>query len=189
MAYSTTTLPIEQGKIYHIYTHAVGDERIFSTPYQCERFLSDIEKRIPKAADVYAWCLMNNHFHFLLKVTADPKDFSNALGEALNAYAKWYNNRNERMGSLFVRPYKRKVAEDIDYIKWLMRYIHCNITHHKISPNWQHYPWSSFLNYIGKTDAHDFLDMTYLLKLFGNLEAMLAFHERPTANFLEDEMI
>jgi REP element-mobilizing transposase RayT len=189
MAYSSTTLPIEQGNIYHIYNHAVGNENIFSKPFECERFLADIGKRLPRAADIFAWCLMCNHFHFLLRVTGEPKDFSNALGEALNAYAKWYNIRNDRMGSVFVKPFKRKAAADIDYIRWLVWYIHSNITHHKISSDWHLYPWSSYGYYAGNAAPPAFLNTAFLPKLFGGLEAMIHFHATRSGGFREDELV
>jgi REP element-mobilizing transposase RayT len=189
MAYSSTTLPIEKGGIYHIYNHAVGEAVIFSKPYECERFLADIGKRLPRAADIFAWCLMKNHFHLMVKVTGEAKDFSNALGEALNAYAKWLNTRNERMGGLFVRPFKRKIAIDDRYIRWLLWYIHRNPLHHKATSNWEDYPWSSYQYYLNSTSAPGFLHTAYLIQQFGGLESLIAYHQTQSTIYIEDELI
>jgi REP element-mobilizing transposase RayT len=188
MAYSSTTLPIEKGGIYHIYNHSVGDAVIFSKPNECERFLADIGKRLPRAADIFAWCLMSNHFHLMVKVTGDPADFSNALGEALNAYAKWYNIRHDRMGSLFVRPFKRKIAVDDRYIRWLVWYIHRNPLHHRVTTNWADFPWSSYPYYLHGANVPGFLEMDFLIQHFGGLESLIAFHQQHSALFMEDEM-
>jgi REP element-mobilizing transposase RayT len=189
MAYSSTTLPIKEGGIYHIYNHAVGEAVIFSKPYECDRFLADIGKRLPRAAEIFAWCLMKNHFHLMLRVTGNAKEFSNALGEALNAYAKWYNKRNERMGGLFVRPFKRKIALDEHYIRWLVWYIHRNPLHHKVTTNWEAYPWSSFQYYLHPEKAPAFLNTNFLIQTFGGIEPLIAFHHQHSASFLEDELI
>ena len=189
MAYSSTTLPIIQGNIYHIYNHAVGEAKIFSKPFECERFLADIGKRIPRASELYAWCLMSNHFHLLLKVTGEPNAFSAALGDSLNAYAKWYNTRNGRMGGVFVRPFKRKIATDDAYIRWLAWYIHRNPLHHHSGFDWTNYPWSSYKFFAGAAPAPNFLHLNFLPSLFGNLEAMLEYHAIQAAQFSEDELI
>jgi REP element-mobilizing transposase RayT len=75
MAYTTSMMPIEQGCIYHIYNHAAGTERILQNDYACRRMLADIGKRMPAVAEVYAYCLMPNHMHLMLKVMAEPPIF------------------------------------------------------------------------------------------------------------------
>jgi len=59
-----------------------------------------------------------------------------------NAYAQAFNKRNNRTGSLFEHPFKRKIIDDISYFKTMVLYIHNNPVHHGIRQHAMDYPWS-----------------------------------------------
>lgn len=59
---------LEYGNFYHIYNHAVGGRVLFRKPDNYEYFLSLYDKYISLIADTYAWVLMPNHFHLLVKI-------------------------------------------------------------------------------------------------------------------------
>ncbi len=61
------TVPLEFGKLYHIYNHGVGGRDIFRNADNHEYFLSLYDKFIGPVADTFAWVLMKNHFHFLIR--------------------------------------------------------------------------------------------------------------------------
>ena len=189
MAYSSTTLPIESGGIYPMYNHATGEAGIFSKPNECERFLKDIGKRLPDVADVLAWCLMSNHFHMPVKVTGSANGFSKAPGESLNAYAKWYNTRNGRMGSVCVRPFKRKKALGDRHIRWPLWYIHRNPMHPRVTTHWEEYPWSSYRYFLNPENAPAFVNTRFLTGHFGNLELLIGFHQQKSSEFLEGDLV
>jgi putative transposase len=103
---------------------------LFSDYANYEYFLRLYNKYISPVAYTYAWVLMPNHFHFLIKIkepvysspdrvqkpvrAVDPsKQFSNLF----NSYAQAYNKRFARHGNLFERPFKRKLIEDREYLK------------------------------------------------------------------------
>jgi REP element-mobilizing transposase RayT len=61
-----------------------------------------------------------------------------------NAYAKYINEKYNRHGSLFQRPFRRKQVEDADYFKCIVLYIHNNPVHHRFVNHPSEYPWSSY---------------------------------------------
>jgi putative transposase len=58
---------MEPEKVYHIYTHANGSESLFKSPENFRFFLKRYHDFISPVADTYAYCLMPNHVHFLVK--------------------------------------------------------------------------------------------------------------------------
>jgi REP element-mobilizing transposase RayT len=94
---------------------------------------------------IYAFVFMPNHFHILLKSYKrsvlekkykiyDEKLISQKLSKQLsnlfNSYAQYFNKRHERMGSLFMRPFKRKEILDEDQLRKIIHYIHNNPVKH-----------------------------------------------------------
>ena len=118
-------------------------------------------------ANCYAWVFMKNHFHLLIKVhkedqvlsyqkiqelkTLEAKNrihmqFSNMF----NAYAKSFNKRYERTGSLFENRFRRKEVDDTDYLRDIIVYIHNNPVKHRFCQHPIEYPWSSYDEYLEK---------------------------------------
>ncbi|MBN1118164.1 MAG: hypothetical protein JXA77_13225, partial [Bacteroidales bacterium] len=59
---------LEPNNYYHIFNHAVGNENLFVEDKNYAFFLDKFEKYIVEFIDVFAYCLMPNHFHFLIRV-------------------------------------------------------------------------------------------------------------------------
>jgi REP element-mobilizing transposase RayT len=59
---------IEHGKFYHIYNRGINSQNIFFEDVNYLYFLQQYGKYIEKVAETFAWCLMPNHFHFLVKI-------------------------------------------------------------------------------------------------------------------------
>ena len=64
---------MEPGKIYHLYTHANGSENFFRTEENYRYFLQRYQHFIPLVADTLAYCLMPNHFHFLVRIKTEAE--------------------------------------------------------------------------------------------------------------------
>jgi REP element-mobilizing transposase RayT len=110
------------------------------------------EKYIDPIADTFAWVLMPNHFHLLIRLKdTDEIDLTGLkpphqyFSNLFNAYTKAFNKRNNRHGALFERPFKRKLIEDESYFKQLVLYIHNNPVHHGFCSHPIEYGWSSYL--------------------------------------------
>lgn len=114
--------------------------------------LTDESRRVA----IFSYCLMPNHFHFILK---PEKDFgiSRFISDITNSYTKYFNTRYKRIGHLFQGSFKAKEVSTEASLFQLSRYIHLNpVLSTKV--NWQaplwEYPYSSYVYWIrGKSDA------------------------------------
>jgi len=153
-------LPLEPGCFYHIYTHGVGGRNVFAEPENYRYFLALYDKYIPQVADTFAWALMPNHFHLLIRIkfptipdrvsnpvrdSTSPNP-SNQFSKLLNAYAQAYNKFTGQKGALFQRPFKRKRIDDESHLKRVLVYIHNNPVHHDFCSHTLEYPWTSYLS-------------------------------------------
>jgi hypothetical protein len=174
MAHSKYTVPVETNTIYHVYNRAIGQEQSFLEDDDYHRFLGTISSKLLPVSDIYAYCLLPNHYHLMLKVTSEPLRFSKAMGELGVSYAKWFNQKHSRKGALFISPFKRLVAKSDIELAWLPWYIHRNPMHHGLTPHWAEYKWSSFSAYAtGKSTK---LKTDFLLEFYGGRDKMVRHH-------------
>ena len=106
----------EKDHYYHIFNRGINSAFIFKTEDNMSYFLTLIEKHLTSKVDVLAYCLMNNHFHLVVKIASEEKIATQALSNLFNAYAKAFNKQQNRTGSLFERPYKRIRIQDETYL-------------------------------------------------------------------------
>lgn len=179
---------LETGKYYHIYNRGINSCNLFTEEDNFSHFLNLYEKYIDPVADTFAWVLMPNHFHLLVRIkdeneigvykqlnsdgSKDSVRFQTQAHENLsesggpdrvgnkrpnptkhfshlfNAYSKYLNKRNNRHGSLFERPFKRKYIDNDKYFRRLVLYIHNNPVHHGFCEHPIEYGWSSYLTCI-----------------------------------------
>ena len=153
--------PLINGNYYHIYNRGINSCNLFREQGNYEYFLGLYDKYISQAADTFAWVLMPNHFHFLIRIKEEkeinPDRVSNPVrvstpslyfSKLFNSYAQAFNKRYQRHGNLFERPFKRKLIESEDYLKQVLLYIHNNPIHHGFCEHPMEYPWSSYLSCI-----------------------------------------
>lgn len=92
---------------------------------------------------------MPNHFHLLLRQVRDNgvHEYMRKVG---NSYAKYFNTKHNRVGSLFQGVFKAVSVENDEQLIHLSRYIHLNPYVSDITRDWEHYPYSSFSEFTGK---------------------------------------
>ena len=151
------------GSYYHVFNHANGDENLFREEDNYHYFLKQWAKYIEPVADTYAYCLMPNHFHALVRTKdfrqSDLQGFQNleglknqepskriiqAFSNLFNSYSKAYNKMYDRRGSLFEHGFKRKEITSDAYLTAVMVYIHHNPVHHGFCDRIENWPHSSF---------------------------------------------
>ncbi len=113
--------------------------------------------------DILAFCLMPNHYHLLIAPRKE-KALSVFMKKIGIGYAKYFNNKYERTGTLFERRYKSVLVQKHAHFLYVPFYIHLNPLD-LIMPGWRqgkiddtkkaigflkNYRWSSFPDYIGK---------------------------------------
>lgn len=136
---------IEQSHYYHIYNRGINGENIFKTEENKRYFLQLFGKYVAQNVEVFGYCLMDNHFHFLIKVISPPEEFTRSISDFFNAYAKAFNKFAGRTGNLFEKHFKRIKVKDENYIKSLLIYIHNNP---KETQDITKYKFSSFHHYL-----------------------------------------
>ena len=158
-------IKLEPGCFYHIYNRGTNGCSIFQETTNYEHFLSLYDKYILPVADTFAWVLMGNHFHLLVRIrnpdnTPNPQGFENLRGltvekhitqqfsNLFNAYTKAFNKKYDRTGSLFEHTFRRNPIDSIDYLRQVILYIHNNPVHHGFCGHPREYAWSSYLSCI-----------------------------------------
>lgn len=146
--------------IYHVMMRGINRQSIFEQPADFdyfERLLQEVTHPTQKdmnspsiiACEIYAYALMDNHLHLLIK----PLD--RTLGETVKslsaAYVYYFNHRYDRVGHLFQERFKSEPVEDDSYFITLLRYIHQNPVKAGMVTNPEMYPYSSWHEYLGNT--------------------------------------
>ena len=110
---------------------------------------SALGARDAKLVEIIAYCLNPNHYHLLLKqnIAGGISKFMQKLGQGYTAY---FNQKNNRTGSLVSSPFKSAIANS--YLLKLSCYINGNPEIHKISKA-ENYKWSSYVDYLGKRNG------------------------------------
>lgn len=139
--------------IYHIMMRGVNRRNIFDDDEDRQRFVQILDG-LPFQYDdqgtllpirtccLYAWCLMTNHFHLLIR-ERDWK-ISEVIKRLASSYVFYYNKKNERIGHLFQERFKSEPCNDMEYFVTLLRYIHQNPVKAGIVENAADYEWSSW---------------------------------------------
>lgn len=170
------------GEFYHTYNRGTEKRKIFLNKNDYRRFLLllyhcndnknvvlrlenknfDSDSQKEKIVDICAYCLMLNHFHLLLheKIEGGISRFMQKLSIG---YTMYFNKRHERNGVLFQGKFKSSHADEDEYLKCLLSYIHLNPVK-LIDPRWKEngisdhnrareylrdYPYSSYPDYLG----------------------------------------
>ena len=192
---------------YHLFNHAVGNECLFRNRDNYGFFLKRYADYIQPIAKTYAYCLMPNHFHFLVQIRDEQTlralyhqkktsrlltaevDYSafvmQQLSNLFNSYAKAYNKRFERRGALFIDKLRRKQVESDDYFTTLIAYIHRNPVHHGFCRRANDWGFSSINSTTSSRSTH--LERSAVLDWFGGIESYVSFHQNFTVNASSDD--
>jgi len=175
-------IPLENGKFFHIYNRGINGEKLFREQTNFEYFLNLYNEHIEPIAETYAWCLMSNHFHFLVRmknteeIITDKKiSPSQSFANFFNAYTKAFNKRFIRHGALFERPFRRKAIDNENYFKNLIAYIHNNPVHHLYCEHPIEYAWSSYISCLSKKPTK--LKRDEVISLFNDIDNFKYFHQ------------
>jgi REP element-mobilizing transposase RayT len=150
--------------IYHIVLRGVNRQTIFEDNEDAEKFLQTLKDYKDKSGyKIYAYCLMGNHIHLLIK---EEKEELGIIMRRIGAsYVYWYNWKYNRSGHLFQDRYKSEVVEDEKYLINVIRYIHQNPLKANIVKDISEYKWSSYSEYVGK---HKVIDSDLVFSIFSN---------------------
>lgn len=177
---------LEPGYTYHIFNRGNNKENIFFEDKNYKYFFLQMAKYLSPFVDIYAYCLLKNHFHFLLRIK-EQEQLPDKLkkkpylifSDFFNSYAKSINKMYNRSGSLFQEHLKRKRVEDENYLIQLIAYIHLNPVKHGFTSNYKRYKYSSFKTYMSTKKTR--LDKNFIFSLVDQ-EIFENWHEEKRLN-------
>lgn len=172
----------ESGQYYHIYNRGNNKENIFIEEKNYSYFLEKIKKYLLPVTDVYAYCLLKNHFHIVLRIK-DEEELPEKLKEKIhlpfsnlfNSYSKSINTAYNRTGSLFQEHLQRNRIENEEYLKQLIVYVHLNPVKHKFTKSFETYLHSSYRSFVSNKETS--IDRDYILELFGGIDNFKFYHD------------
>jgi REP element-mobilizing transposase RayT len=159
---------------YHIYNRGINSEPIFLSNDNKLYFLKLFSKHMIGKVSIYAYCLMDNHFHIVIKVTEEEKIVTQSLSNLFNSYAKAFNKQNDRTGSLFEKHFKRIEIQDENYLRNIIQYVHLNPKNH-LDLNYKTYKYSSFQALI--SDKETKLAREEVLSYFDSIDNFIYCHD------------
>ena len=157
------------GALHHIIVRGIERRKIFKDDGDRIDFLDRLGKVLSETdTNCFAWSLIPNHFHLLLRTGAYP--LATVMRRLLTGYAMSFNRRYHRSGQLFQNRYKSILCQEDTYLLELVRYIHLNPIRAKLVTDIKaldKYPFCGHAVVIGKKNT-DWQDDAYVLKLFSD---------------------
>lgn len=137
------------GNYYHLYNRGVNYQPIFFNKGNWGYFIKQLRSYcLPDLIDVIAYCLMPNHYHFLIYLKCD--ELSQKIMQPFGvSYTKAINKQQGRVGPLFQGPFKAKWVDKNEYLLHLSRYIHLNPVQAKLVKYPATWEFSSYQDYLG----------------------------------------
>lgn len=178
-------VPLITGEYYHVFNRGVMKIPIVKNVVDSKRFIKTMNyyqfsgpkpryslfdpKRTSlddtkKLVTVLSYCLMPNHFHFLLKQEAE-NGISEFISKLTNSYTKYFNVKYNRVGHLFQGEFKAVRVESDEQLLHLSRYIHLNPVSSHVIKNINDYVWSSYPLY-KSVDTNPFVNTQIILGFF-----------------------
>ena len=132
---------------YHIMNRGINGLYLFNDKFEKEKLLNImVEEKENIELKIVAYCIMDNHFHFLIK--AEKENLMMYMKKIGIRYAMYYNRKEKRRGSVFQDRFKSEVIEDEEYLLSAIRYIHNNPVKANMVEDFTKYNWSSANQYI-----------------------------------------
>lgn len=183
---------LEPDCTYHIYNRANGSERLFISDENYRFFLERYRKYIQPIAETFCYCLMPNHFHFMVRIRQEKelesleafpkfqtleKLLSKQFSNLFSSYTQALNKVTGRKGSLFMKNFNRIKVSDKKYLLKLIHYIHYNPIEAGLASEPRDWKFSSYQIIISKGPT--MLYRKEVIEWFGDLENFIHCHRYP----------
>ena len=180
----------ESRRFYHVYNRTIDKKKMFVDEGNYVYFLKKFSFYLNELIEVYAYCLLDNHFHFLIRIKENTaldlhEIVSKQFRLLFQSYALAFNKQRNRIGTLFQTPFKRALVVEQEHLFHLIYYIHHNPKKHQLTHDFRIWRWSSFTSLL--TEKPTLLKRKEVIKLFGSLEEFKNFHFRELDNFVFDD--
>jgi REP element-mobilizing transposase RayT len=156
------------GCLHHVVVRGIERRHIFRDELDRRDLLNRLDRILPETgASCYAWALMPNHVHLVLRTGQIP--IATVMARVNTGYAIRFNRRHARAGYLFQNRYHAFLVESDAYLLTLVRYVHLNPLRAGIVDSLaalERHPWTGHAALMGKT-ATRFQDSERILAHFG----------------------
>jgi REP element-mobilizing transposase RayT len=193
---------------YHVYNHANGDETLFRSSENYYFFLKQWAKYIEPAAETYCYCLMPNHFHFLVRTKGEEvvsenlgysrdlpfgkfgtfqKVVSKQFSNLFSSYTQAFNKMYDRRGSLFMPNFKKKEITSDAYLTAVITYIHRNPIHHGFVNSIDDWSFSSYHAFLSANKTK--LKRAAVLEWYGNQQDFKSAHKSENTSLPDKSLL
>ena len=175
------------GALYHVLSRGNDQQNIFADDQDRQMFLDLIGEMAARfEIDVYAYVLMGNHYHLLLKTHRG--NLSKSMQWFGATYTRKYNIRHKRSGHLFQGRFKSFLIENSKYLMRLSCYIHRNPIRAKIVKRLADYRWSSYPVYAYGKKPPNWLKTSLILSFFkGNKKEKIQAYRKKVQYYSHEE--
>ena len=196
-------IPLEPEKFYHIYNRGIDGCPIFKKGSHYTKFLEKYAYHLSNVVETYAYCLLGNHFHFLVRIKSEETIrnsfphlaksdidhlISKQFAHLFNGYAQYFSHATKRTGGLFETPFRRILVDSDSYFSRMVYYIHANPQKHGFLKDFRDYPYSSYHSHLSQKPTK--LERDSVLSWFGDKESYTVFHgSSQDLSAIEDLMI
>ena len=160
------------GALHHIIVRGIDRCQIFRDNYDCDQYIVRLGNILTDTdTPCYAWALIPNHFHLLLKTGLTP--IATVMRRLLTGHAVYFNRRHRRHGHLFQNRYKSILCQEDSYLLELVRYIHLNPLRAKLVNDMGtlgKYPYCGHSSLMGKI-KREWQQVDYVLGFFSKRKA------------------
>lgn len=136
--------PIDDGLIYYVINRGNNRQEVFHKAADFQAFLqaiADLKERKP--FKLYGYCLLNNHFHLLLRPTGDAT-ISRIVQSLLVSHTQRYHKHYRSGGHVWQGRFKSPVIQNDEHLLTVLRYIEANRLRARLVTRAEEYPWSSY---------------------------------------------
>ncbi len=142
-------IPFEENQYYHVYNRWLNKQTLFHSPKDFERFLRYMSEQYEIYKDtvwIIAYCILPNHFHFVLKNNKTWFDISNFIWKISSSYSKylWSKYGTKRWQQIFESRFKSKHLIDSKYLAQCVKYVEFNPIKHELVSNIEDRVFSSY---------------------------------------------
>jgi len=143
------------GEYYHVFNRGNNQQAIFLESENYRFFLQRLHYYFdPACIDLVAYCLMPNHFHFLITIRKEI-DFSNIMRSFSVSYVRSFQNWYRHKGHLFQSNYEIRLVDSEEYLLHLCRYIHLNPVKSGLVDRPENWQYSDYRDWVSDEAGED----------------------------------